>query len=59
MGNRLARQPGEEVIMSETCNVCKGSLRPQHTTYTQWYEGRLIVIENVPAQVCEQCGETY
>ncbi len=45
--------------MSETCNVCKGNLHPQHTTFTQWYEGLLIVIENVPARVCEQCGETY
>lgn len=41
------------------CNICQGKLEQQITTYTQWYQGQLIVIENVPAWVCEQCGETY
>lgn len=45
--------------MPETCNVCEGNLRHELVSYTQWYQGRLIVIENVPAWVCEQCGETY
>lgn len=36
----------------------------QMTAFTEWVstqgvEGRLIVIENVPAWVCEQCGETF
>lgn len=37
----------------------------QMTTFTDWVsaqgveEGRLIVIENAPAWVCEQCGETF
>lgn len=29
------------------------------TSYTGWLEGRLIVVEHVPAWVCGQCGETY
>lgn len=45
--------------MSDVCNVCHGRLTKQRMSYTQWYEGRLLVIENVPAWVCEQCGETY
>jgi YgiT-type zinc finger domain-containing protein len=44
--------------MSHECNLCHGKLKPTLTTYAQWYEGRLIVIERVPALVCEQCGET-
>jgi YgiT-type zinc finger domain-containing protein len=43
----------------DACNVCQGKLTRELTTFTQWYEGRLIVIENVPAWVCAQCGETY
>lgn len=36
----------------------------QMTAFTEWVstqgvEGRLVVIENVPAWVCEQCGETF
>ena len=46
-------------MSSKVCSNCKGTLEEQLTTYTQWYEERLVVIENVPAWVCEQCGETY
>lgn len=42
-----------------TCPVCHSKMEHQMTTFTQWVEGRLIVIENVPAWVCEQCGETF
>lgn len=45
--------------MNSVCNVCQGGLRATQTTYTQWYEGRLIVVENVSAWECAQCGETY
>ncbi len=45
--------------MNHECDLCHGKLTPTLTTYTQWYEGRLIVIERVPALVCEQCGEVY
>jgi YgiT-type zinc finger domain-containing protein len=45
--------------MNKECNVCHGKLEHALTTYTQHYKGRLIVVENVPAWICEQCGETY
>ncbi len=45
--------------MNGACNVCQGEIAERLTTYTQWFEGRLIVIENVPAWECTQCGEVY
>ncbi len=45
--------------MNELCNVCGGELKRTLTTYTQQYEGRIIVVENVPGWVCDECGETY
>ena len=39
------------------CPLCKGALERKIISYTQPFEGRLYVIENVPAQVCQQCGE--
>lgn len=45
--------------MSDSCSVCGGKLRHTVTTYTQEYEGQMIVVENVPAWVCDQCGEIY
>ena len=39
------------------CPVCKGTLEERSITYVQEYKGRVIIIENVPAEVCRQCGE--
>jgi len=32
-------------------------MRPELVTYTQWYAGKLVVVENVPAEVCDTCSE--
>jgi len=44
-------------MLNNVCSVCGGHEVHKLVTYTQWYEGRLVIIENVPAWVCEQCGE--
>jgi len=44
--------------MKEICFFCKGSLEEKKITLDLRIEGKLMVIENVPAQVCSQCGET-
>ena len=42
------------------CLACKhGKLKPGRTTVTVEREGTTIVIRNVPANVCETCGEDY
>ena len=41
------------------CSVCRGETTPQKMTYTQWYEGKLVAVENVTADVCQNCGEEY
>ncbi len=40
------------------CPRCKGDLLKKTIRYIQEYEGRIAVIDNVPAEVCTQCGET-
>ncbi len=42
-----------------TCSICHSKVRAQKITYTQWYENHLIAVENVPAEVCSNCGEEY
>ena len=44
---------------SETmCPMCHvGKLREIKTTFTQVFEGQLIVMPNVSALVCDVCGE--
>lgn len=42
------------------CVFCGGSLHRENVTFVHDYGDRLLLIENVPAEVCEQCGEkTY
>jgi YgiT-type zinc finger domain-containing protein len=42
------------------CVVCKqGETHLGHTTVTLVKNGGALVVRNVPAQVCENCGETY
>lgn len=44
--------------MTESCAFCKGDLEEKTVTYTTEYKGRVVVVDNVPALVCIQCGET-
>jgi YgiT-type zinc finger domain-containing protein len=42
----------------KTCPRCKSNaLEPKFIRYTQEYEGNLLIIDKVPAQICSQCGE--
>ena len=40
-----------------SCSFCKGDLEQRLIRYVQDYKGKLVVVENVPADVCTQCGE--
>jgi YgiT-type zinc finger domain-containing protein len=40
------------------CPICHyGKLGEREITYTQVFEGKLVVIPHVPALVCDVCGE--
>lgn len=39
------------------CPLCGGELQAKIVTHPQEYKGRIIILENVPAEVCRQCGE--
>ncbi|MDI6791041.1 MAG: type II toxin-antitoxin system MqsA family antitoxin [Thermodesulfobacteriota bacterium] len=42
------------------CVICKqGETQPGKTTVTLERDGLTIVIKNVPARVCVNCGEEY
>ena len=42
------------------CLVCRqGETRPGTTTVVLQRDGATVVISDVPAQVCESCGEEY
>lgn len=40
-----------------SCDVCGGRVRKQRVSYTLFYGCHWVIVENVPAKVCGQCGE--
>ncbi|MFH1288969.1 MAG: type II toxin-antitoxin system MqsA family antitoxin [bacterium] len=41
------------------CYFCKGMVEDRSVTVDYRWGDRLVVIRNVPAHVCNQCGERY
>ena len=39
------------------CFMCKGDLENKKTTFMAELDDCIIIIKNVPSQVCSQCGE--
>lgn len=39
------------------CFMCKGNMEDKETTFMTEIEGTIIIVKNVPSQVCVQCGE--
>ena len=42
---------------SDKCPLCGGRLLDRRITHPQLYQGKIVILENVPAEVCGQCGE--
>lgn len=43
-----------------TCPVCgQGDLHAGSTTFAADADGTVVVVRNVPADVCEVCGESF
>lgn len=43
------------VVMN--CFMCKGKLENKNTTFMVELDNCIIIIKNVPSQVCKQCGD--
>ena len=41
------------------CIMCKGSVIESKHTFIHEFDNCIIIIKNVPALVCAQCGEVY
>jgi len=46
-------------MIPDRCSFCKGKLQEGKTEFLAHAAGEVIVIKDVPAYVCEQCGEAY
>lgn len=41
------------------CPLCGGKKVPGRTTYVATFAPGLLVVRNVPAMICSQCGEEW
>lgn len=41
------------------CFLCKGAMEPREVTHTVDLGNCIVIIRNVPAMVCTQCGEVW
>ena len=46
-------------MMSDKCEFCEGEMKQQRILARFRYRGQTIYVENVPAWVCDKCGEEY
>jgi YgiT-type zinc finger domain-containing protein len=44
---------------TRVCPLCKGTKRPGTTTFTADLGFGVVVVRNVPASVCSQCGADW
>ncbi|GAK55641.1 hypothetical protein U27_02475 [Candidatus Vecturithrix granuli] len=42
-----------------TCALCGGQTTQRRVKKQHWFHKQLYVIEDVPAEVCLECGERY
>jgi YgiT-type zinc finger domain-containing protein len=38
---------------------CQDTVKPERVTHIHRWKGQVIILEDVPAEVCQQCGEVY
>lgn len=41
------------------CSYCRGEVKEEKVELDYRYQGKLFIFQNVPAGVCQQCGEKY
>jgi len=46
-------------MMKSGCPICGGAKQKGTTTFTVDYADGVVVVRNVPATVCSQCGEEW
>ena len=47
------------IMKASECEYCSGGIRQKKVTVDHWYEGKLVIIKDVPVGVCQECGQRY
>ena|SRR5918992_3210244 len=55
----MDRLESETGLIMNRCYFCEGTVKPEPVTHIHRWKGQMIILEDVPAEVCQQCGEVY
>lgn len=55
MSERVMPKP----VKGDMCERCGGKISSGKVTVKHWYEGKLVIIEDVPVGICQFCLERY
>ena len=55
--DRLEAEKEDEDM--KTCYFCKGKIINKRVRHVHHWGDEIVIFENVPAEVCTQCGEVY
>ena len=50
---------GEHDETMKKCAFCKAPMKEDRIEHVHRWEGKLYLLQNVPAEVCSQCGEVF
>lgn len=51
---------GEDKVITMKCQICKhGSRHKGHASITLERDGATLLFKDVPADICDNCGEIY
>ena len=53
------REAGVEFWKGERCEYCHGVIVEKRVSLSRKSKGKYVLIENVPAGVCTECGTRY
>ena len=57
--DRSPHQRNKAVTTYADCTFCGGEVEERHINYDYRRRDHLLILRNVPAGVCKQCGEKY
>ena len=55
----VSQKPQVQKPKPKACETCGNPTREKDVDVTMWAAGGLVMIENVPARVCNYCQEQY
>lgn len=58
-GRQIGKREGKGLDMLDKCYFCKADVVQQLVTIDYRWGDTLVIIKDVPAAVCQQCGEKY